>query len=165
MITYAMPDTIYEIPDDENDDPQWNHDHDADVLAAIRDRMTARGFTAVDFDGPDERDVVILVFGFTGRFWSVGTWYPWYPGWGGWYPWYPPVTPVYEYTTGTLSVQMVEPAAAAADTVDVWWLGGANGVAGSSAGANRTRLVRAVRQMFAQSPYLAAGADKGVGHD
>jgi hypothetical protein len=165
MTTYAMPDTVYEILEDEDDDPEWNHALDDDVLAAIRSHMADRGFSPVDFEGADDRDVVLLVFGITAQNWVYSAWYPWYPGWGGWYPWYPPYVTAYEFTSGTLTVQMIEPAAAAEDTVDVWWLGGANGAASSTAAVNRERLVRGVDQMFAQSPYLRAATGKEAHHD
>jgi hypothetical protein len=161
MVTYAMPDTVYEILGDENAEPKWDHALDDAIIEQVAANLAARGFSRVDFDGPAGRDAVVLLFGVTAENWYFYSWYPWYPGWGGWYPIYP-IDPVVKFTSGTAAVNLIEPAQAVNDTVKVYWLGAINGVASGSTNLDRARLRNGIDQMFTQSPYLEAGEAKEV---
>ncbi len=128
----------------------------------------------------NEPDIMIAVAAICVTTVSVGYWYPYYPGWGwGWYKnssadrgtnywyggypgYYPPGwgwggVPYYSsYTTGTLLMEMSNPADYRIidnDTVvPMYWAGGIQGVL--SSGSNTSRITKGIDQAFLQSPYL-----------
>jgi hypothetical protein len=166
MTEYAMPDTVYEIQDSEAMDPQWDHDSDAVILAAVRSNMDALGYTEVDtsrIGSGNPPDLVMIVRAITAQNYLLYSWYPWYPGWGGWggfRPWYPPVTETVPFRSGTIQMELID--VARSDTADslltVGWIGTLNGVAEGTTAEVEARVGAAIDRAFAQSPYLASRA-------
>jgi len=151
--TFAMSDSIVHlVPPGGNDN--ISRAFDAQIIARVRQNMTARGY--VEVANPTTADFDILLAASTteyqGYYWGY-----WCDYWGYWYPYgcyYPPYWGTYSYTVGSLFVAMTEPSTASAGKVGMVWLNVANGLAGT--GATASRLTAAVDQMFTQSPYVTA---------
>jgi hypothetical protein len=165
--TYAMPDSIIHICDvpaeEQNCPSELTRRYDAQILSQIETNLRNTGFTeAAD---PQQADVLVVVaanasdivgYAYYGWYWNY--WYG-YPGGGWYYPgYYPGYAVPYEYTTGTLLINMFDPAKA--DTTNKRlggvWLAAVNGLLGEGGNA-QTRINTSIDQAFAQSPYLAAG--------
>jgi hypothetical protein len=158
---YAMPDTVYEIKDDESDEDKWNHALNDQIIADIARNMDARGYTRVDtslIGSATPPDLVMTVYGVTAQNWLVFTWWRWYPGWGGWGGYRPgyPSSQAVQFTTGTLWMNLIDHAQTsdADSTLVVPWSGAINGVAEGATSEIRARLTRGIDQAFTQSPYL-----------
>ena len=152
-LTYAMPDTVIFVKDDNSTDT-GNHEFDAAVLAAIDRNMAEMGYSKTG--DPDQADVHVLPMA-TSTEWVGGGCYPsWWCGWGYCYPgWCYPVA--YTYKTGTILITMLDPAESnSSEDVTALWLAGINGLL--SSGVNtRARIDRDINQAFRQSPYLKDG--------
>jgi hypothetical protein len=162
--SYAMPDTIVHLVQ-EGEISDISRAYDDEVLARVASNLGALGFTRET--DPNLADVFMLVavaasnqVGYTGYPWGGywGWYYPYPPGWGwGYYPWYGGGGTVYTYRTGTVFMQMIDPAAA--DTVQTKvptiWIGALNGLVEGN--AVEERILNGIDQAFAQSPYLGAG--------
>lgn len=162
--SYAMPDSvIHLVPEGGTDD--ISRDFDAEILAQVVSNMGALGFTREG--DPDDADVIMLVaitvreqIGYTGNPWGGywGWYYPYSPGWGwGYYPWYGGGGTIYTYRTGTLFMEMIDPAAADStlEKVPTIWIGALNGMVEGD--AVEERIIDGINQAFAQSPYLGDG--------
>ena len=166
--TYAMPDTVVDLSVVGGGTSSLQHTYDSQILTLIANNMQAYGYTRVTgtVASGTKPDVVVLVGGITVDNYSV--WYPYYPWWGYWGWWggwgwwgygpgyapiYPPVPAVTSYTTGTLVISMVDPAAVASmNQIPVPWTAAVNGIiTGASVSS---RLTSAINQAFIQSPYL-----------
>jgi len=162
--SYAMPDTIVHLVDDGAED-DIRRDFDDEVLAQVEAEMAAMGFTReVD---PNNADALMLLsvatreqVGYTGFPWGGywGWYYPYPPNWGwGWYPWYGGGGTIYTYRTGTVFMQLLDPAQA--DSIEqktpTVWVGAINGMIEGT--AIEDRIADGIRQAFAQSPYLGEG--------
>jgi hypothetical protein len=160
--SYAMPDSILHlVPEGETDD--ISRDYDAMVLSTVATNMATLGFTREG--DPADADVFVLVSVFAQD--QLGyAYYPWW-GWyypysgccwyGGWYPWYPASGAVYEYRSGTVFMEMVDPALADStlERVPSIWVGAVNGLVEGNAVPER--IADGITQAFEQSPYLGAG--------
>ena len=159
--TYALPDGVIEIDDEESNDPPEFIDElfgDA-ILDRIRQNMNALGYTEVDEDVEDP-DVFILAsamkttnlyYWYDPCYWCW--WGPWWgPGYGWGYPWTPGY--VTGYTTGTLFIQMVEGEEVPGNEVPVAWLATINGLLQGSDQGTISRINTTIDQAYAQSPYL-----------
>jgi hypothetical protein len=96
--------------------------------------------------------------GYTGYPWGgYWGWYlPYPPDWGwGYYPWYG--GSIYTYRSGTVFMQMLDPARAdsTVQKVPTVWIGAMNGVAEGD--DIEERVIDGINQAFEQSPYLGAG--------
>lgn len=161
--TYAMPDSIVHIVT-ENGIDDISRAFDTEILAEVESNLLQLGFTEVAL--PADADVLMLVaitareeIGYSGYGWGgYWGWYaPYPPGWGwGWYPWYGGGTTLYTYRTGTLFMQMLDPARAdsSAAKVPTVWAGALNGIVDD---AVEERVLEGIDQAFAQSPYLGEG--------
>ncbi|MCI0451610.1 MAG: DUF4136 domain-containing protein [Candidatus Latescibacteria bacterium] len=164
MQSYAMPDTIVHVVQDGGID-DISRAYDDDVLTQVASNMGALGFTRET--DPNLADVFVLVsvaandqVGYTGYPWGDywGWYYPYSPGWGwGYYPWYGGGGTVYTYRSGTVFMQMIDPAAAdsSLSLVPTIWIGALNGLVEGD--AVEERILDGIDQAFAQSPYLGAG--------
>jgi hypothetical protein len=156
--TFAMPDSIVKITGDAlgigNDGPSFIPKVVATpLLARIRQNMVSMGYTEVDGDAnPDlvllpaaiESTTIVYWYDYWG--WWYGGYYPGYP----YYPYYPSYT---SYTTGTLVMNLVDPAVTAGDGNSIsQWTGAIAGMLSYSYDANRAN--RLIDQAFTQSPYL-----------
>ena len=179
LSTYYLPDTVFPVRDDTTDkSPVPNSDL---IISEIAKNMDAYGYTRVYYSDTvtKDPDLMMTVAAITVTTVTVGWWYPYYPGWGwgwGWYKkapretnywyggypgYYPPGwgwggVPYYSsYTTGTLLMEMTNPAdyrVIDSDTVvPLYWAGGVNGVL---SGSDNSRITGGIDQAFTQSPYL-----------
>lgn len=160
--TYAMPDSIIHLSSEAGDDV--SRAYDAEVLAAVESNLAALGFTREI--QPQDADVLMLVavtareeIGYAGYPWGGywGWYYPYPPAWGwGWYPWYGGGGTVYTYRTGTIFMQLLDPARAdsSLQQVPTVWIGALNGIVDE---AVEQRILEGIDQAFAQSPYLGEG--------
>lgn len=162
--SYAMPDTIIHlVPDSSSDDIR--RDFDDEILAQVASEMAAKGFTRES--DPNNADAFMLVsattreqVGYTGYPWGgYWGWYaPYPPGWGwGWYPWYGGAGTIYTYRSGTIFMQLLDPAQADSteEKIPTVWIGAINGLVQGN--TIEERIADGIRQAFAQSPYLALG--------
>jgi hypothetical protein len=136
--TYAMPDTIIHIVEEDGDTLPISRGYDQDILNLVRQRIEDYGYQIEPDPG----------------WWPGWGWYP--PGWGG--CWYPPSGGVAKYDTGTLFVDMVDPKSPFEDGEDlvipVYWTAAMNGLLGGSAASVASRLNTNINQAFDQSSYL-----------
>ncbi len=159
-LTYSLPDGVIEITDKDpgNNPPEFIDEVFSDaILDRIRQNMTAYGFTEVDED--NDPDIIFLASAMSNDFYYFYNpcYWCWYnPGWGpgyGWgYPWYPGY--VSGYTTGTLFLQMVNPAEIAGEEIPVVWTGVVNGLLQGSDASIVQRINVTVDRAFSQSTYL-----------
>jgi hypothetical protein len=164
--TYAMPDSvIHLVQSGETDD--ISRAFDDGTLTQVATNMDAMGFTRET--DPALADVIVLVavtakeeVGFTGYPWGGywGWYYPYPPSFGwGYYPWYGGGGSVYMYRTGTMFMQMIDPASADSTLAKVptIWLGALNGIVEGTQAEIQQRIVGGINQAFLQSPYLGEG--------
>lgn len=174
--TYAMPDTVIAVVAEDQDSLPVEitpETHDL-ILAEVASQMAAMGYTRIpeeELSGDNLPDVVVLLQYTSSETWvlwqSYGWWdyWGWWPGWGyyppswgpGWGWYYPPgccVSGVSKYLSGSIFIDMVDPInpLSEEETVPVYWSAGMNGLITSS--GTGTRITNAIRQAFAQSPYL-----------
>ena len=162
LTSYAMPDSIVHLESTEEDN--ISRAFDDDVLALIASNMGALGFTRES--DPANADVIMLTavavneqVGYAGYPWGgYWGWYTPYPpnfGWG-YYPWYGAGT-IYTYRTGTIFIQMLDPARtdSTVSKVPTIWVGALNGLVQGDAVPER--IADGINQAFAQSPYLGEG--------
>lgn len=162
--TYSMPDSVVHIVSAGGGD-DIRRDYDAEILGAVESNLATLGFTREVLAA--NADVLVLVavttreeVGYTGYPWDDywGWYYPYPPDYGwGWYPWYGGGGTVYTYKTGTVFVQMLDPARADANLslLPTVWIGALNGLAEGD--AVEQRILAGIDQAFVQSPYLGAG--------
>ncbi len=164
LTTYAMPDSILHIVGT-GDVDDISRAFDDEILAQVAANMNGVGFTRET--DPALADVIMLVsitasdqVGYSGYPWGGywGWYYPYPPDWGwGWYPWYGGGATIYTYRTGTVFMQMLDPARADStqEKIPTVWVGALNGlVEGSQV---EERIIDGINQAFAQSPYLGEG--------
>ena len=164
LTSYAMPDTIIHLVADSSSD-DLRRDFDDEILAQVASEMAAKGFTRES--DPNNADAFMLVaattreqVGYTGYPWGgMWGWYlPYPPGWGwGWYPWYGGAGTIYTYRSGTIFMQLLDPAQADSteEKIPTVWIGAVNGLVQGN--TIEERIADGIRQAFAQSPYLADG--------
>jgi hypothetical protein len=164
--TYAMPDSVIKITGEAFTDPDGDgkpqfvgSDYSAAILGAIKQNMTAYGWTQVNKNA--NPDVVLLPSSMTTTniYYYYDWWYWdwWYGGWYGWGWYYPGYYPPYVtgYRSGSVLINMVDSKAASGGTVEnipVLWTAIFNGLA---EGSNITaRIQTNITKAFTQSPYL-----------
>lgn len=156
--TYARPDKIVKITGNliGNDEPSYIPDKvAAPILAQIDKNMAALGWAKVELSETSSPDILLTPASWetTTIYYYYDYWYWWYggyyPGWG--YPSYP--TYASSYSTGTLLMNLVDPAVVGADGNAVTqWTGAVNGILTGAYDA--ARVNKGVDQAFTQSPYL-----------
>jgi len=164
--TYAMPDSVYHIIS-EGEDDDISRQLDSYMLAQVVRNMENMGYTRID--NPDNEankpDVVVYVAVTTsthsGAIYQPGYGYPgwgWgYPGWGWGYPPYYGNVTYYSYSTGTMFIQMGDTNELDDNNkiVEAVWTANMNGLLQSSASGTQARVKEMVDRSFSQSPYLA----------
>ncbi len=146
--TYAMPDSVIHIEDEED----LSRLFDQEILARVAANLEQLGYVRVDSAQAD-----VHVFNLATSTEYVGSscyppywdyWYGYPPGWGWCYP------VVSSYTTGTLLTVMID--TGQPDDTPAVWLAASNGLL-SSSGVASERIRKNINQAFAQSPYLGDG--------
>ena len=159
--TFALPDTVVHARRDTGAG-LIGHQGDAQILARIRDNLTALGWHELTNVPPEVPDVVVLtvVLEFTNtgvaytNWWAGWGWWPGWPAYGPDWAWgYPAGAVTFDYETGTLAVVMldVRHGNTSRKRVPILWAGAVNGVLTSSSLQN---ALTGIDQAFAQSPYL-----------
>jgi len=161
--TYAMPDSIMELP--VTDTPLLDHSNDATIVARVAANLDARGWTRVD-PATIAPDVDVVVYASLGPSLLYVS-YPFFDGFPGWagfagydnswgvfYPWSRPGRRVL-IEQGSVRVDMLD--ARNPDTANKvlrsLWSVAVNGVPSSNA-SNLQRVEQGIDDAFAQSPYL-----------
>jgi predicted small lipoprotein YifL len=157
--TYAMPDEVAHIVDENGNDPDIDRAYDQNILDAIEENMTARGYTRVE--DPFDADLIIKPAVWSAT--STGVIYDYGFYWGGYYPWvgvpfYPWGGYVYSYTYGTLLFDIIDVAGIVPEDefIPIVWSGVLNGALSDNNVDTRERIENGISQCFEQSPYLTA---------
>ncbi len=169
--TYALIDTVLVMQGNNSNRMYLSPALNNFVISQVENNLNRLGYTRISTISPDQvPDVVMQVSAFSNT--SVGAYYDswynnwgWYSGWNSWYPgtgfgpgWYPSgVTYYYSVTTGTVLLEMINPAAADNTTqrLPVVWLGTLNGLLEfDDNNSNRERIANGIDRAFTQSPYL-----------
>ncbi|NOX19434.1 MAG: DUF4136 domain-containing protein [Chlorobi bacterium] len=156
--TYALPDTVFHIVGDEED--EISRQFDALMLQKVASNMASRGFTRIDNpDSSNIPDAVVTISVTTTDYTGVSYYPPYwgYPGWGWYYPpYYPPYWgTTYSYSTGTIFIDFGDvDNVADSSLVTVEWNATINGLLSSNASSTRARIEDSINQAFTQSPYL-----------
>lgn len=138
-----------------------------ELVGAYRQMMEENGFEYVPVDEKENADLGIQLtyvadtdyyIDYVDPYWWLdypGYWSSYYWGaWGG--GWYYPYPVMYEFSTHSLMADMADLTAASGEDerIPVLWSCMINGNAGSTR-ADYARFMTAIRQAFAQSPYLS----------
>jgi len=164
--TYVLLDSVVHVVTDSANFIEPGREFDNDILDRVEENLIALGWVGVRYKEGDPvppvaPDVALLVAATASRttniYYNWWPWYGWYPGWG-WgcvtcWPGYGYPT-VVQYESGTLTLNMVEPGAAPADTVSVVWVAALRGVLSGSASSSASRITQGIDKAFEQSPYL-----------
>ena len=162
--TYFMPDTVLDLADPDGEEEPVKGDLDDYTLEQIETNLAAMGWTKMNLDEIDESnqpDIIVvthkLITRTSGAIYYPPTYpgYPWYGGWGGWYGgWGGYGYPVYySYSTGTLIIDMYDPATTETDDVGPVWKGVLDGLLSNSRPDHEVRIERGVAQCFKQPPF------------
>ena len=163
--TYALPDSIMELPPSSGTQLPLDHSYDAQILAKVASNLDRLGWTRVDpsTTTPDVDVVVSITLGRYRNYVSYG-FYNGYPGWAGFhdydaswgiaYSWAGPGY-VQFIDAGSLRIDMLDARNpnAATQQLNALWAATFNGLLASPA-SNLQRIDQAIDQAFAQSPYL-----------
>jgi len=129
----------------------------AELTKAVKDNMTANGYTLVGRNGNPDLGLILTAIK------DINVVVDYYPGWwGGYYPcywycygYYYPWTTYYTYTTGTIILTMYDlKEAPSQGEIRALWNTTAFGALGTGSTANTATAVTAINQGFQQSPYL-----------
>ena len=162
--TYLMPDTIMHLVG-EGDKDDISRKYDALIISNIESNFAARGYVKLSDTTVQKVDFVVALTAYSSTYvgyyydyWYYWGYYPPYGGyWGPGYGYYPPVT--YSYTTGSLIISMIDPAKSDVvnKKISPMWFGRISGLLGDTYSSTQTRILNALNQTFAQSPYLESG--------
>lgn len=166
--SFYMPDTIVQLNEGEQGAIDIDRSHDDEILAKVRGKLLALGWSELDEGDIDNGlvpDIAVLnlVSASQNTTWWVGypggCWDPyWCWGWG-----WPPSVGVSTYSAGTYFVVMGDAAGVttpgANDDLAGVWGGVMDGVLSSNSASNFTRLLSGIDQMFTQSPYLSGSGN------
>jgi len=168
MQTYAMPDSVAHIVDQDNPPiEEVTREFDELILATVAGQLELLGY--VEEPDPENNPpdifvpVAVSASSVTGIYYDwypVWGWYPWWPGWGSGWGTYYPVPTTYSYSMGTIFIDMwdVKNADEGEMKVPVIWNAAINGVLGDTTQGAASRIETSIEKAFSQSPYL--GADK-----
>ena len=158
--TFYISDSVAVINSNTTDTTLKNDDTQK-MVDAVKQNMTARGFTFVPKGGRPDLGLMLGIAKNTyvgviySGWWDyyAGWWDPWY--WGWYYPYYYPWATYYSVTTGTVVVTMADLKNAPVNQVlRILWTGFAGGAIGDNLSTNVQRGVDAINQAFAQSPLV-----------
>ncbi|GJM28658.1 MAG: hypothetical protein DHS20C17_12930 [Cyclobacteriaceae bacterium] len=157
--TFAVPDSVVRIGGDMDDS---EGKFDALILEKVRSNMRDLGYLEETDAENNTADLVVLVELLVQNNTVIA---PCYPGWGWWYwppGWGPgwcggfPGVPVGQYTTGTITLNMITPGQTfnADEEVQIIWSAFLNGLVTGSDASIQQRIETNVDQAFVQSSYL-----------
>ena len=168
--TYVLVDSVVQLSDNQQTKstaltPKVN----AFILQQVATRLDQLGYTRLTSLANGQRpDVLVQVSAVATE--NVASYYNdywwnywgWYPGWNYYYPyvgggWYPYGTiGLYSYKTGTISIEMVNPAGANAPAKQVprVWIAALEGILSRSTASLESSLGTDIQKAFRQSPYL-----------
>lgn len=169
--TFSMPDTVVQLAPSAGVPLDVTREFDATILSQVRQNFRARGFIE-DADPRNVKPDIIVLVGVTATpNYNAFIGYPWFAVWGfytGWgffpgftpawgivYPWFP-VVGTTAYDRGTLIIDLIPTSEVdpATQTIRSAWTGVAAGVLNLP--NPNDRVIEAINEMFAQSPYLTA---------
>lgn len=161
--TYFLPDSILLIGS--RDKAEYWKDADAlQVVNSVAERLDAAGYTrTAEVDTADLGIQLSYVkqrtyfVGYDQPYWWWYYPYYWSPGyWGDWLGWHYPYRVYYGYTAGSLLIEMLnlDGGDTTSRTLPIVWDSFIGGLLTSSTEVNLQRTTAAVKQAFAQSPYL-----------
>ncbi|HZX74846.1 MAG TPA: DUF4136 domain-containing protein [Cyclobacteriaceae bacterium] len=149
--TFAIPDKIVKITGNAitGDPPKYLSDAvGKPMLNQMVKNMTAFGYTQVPITAAPDLVLLPAAMETTTVVYWYDYWGWYYPGWG--YPYYPYYPTYSSFTTGTLTMNLVDPKLSAADGNDIaQWTGALNGMLTYSYDA--VRVNRLIDQAFTQS--------------
>lgn len=160
--TFSIPDSVVKIGEGNSNDPEFVNPVYGDVIIAqIKKNMAEYGWTEVEAD--ENPDVIILpsamsttnlYYHYNSSYWD---WY--YPGWSSGMSWYyPGYYPAYVsgYNTGTVFIQMTNPAGTTPinKEVPVVWNSIIDGLLQGGTDYINERFETNINQAFMQSTYL-----------
>lgn len=161
--TYFLPDSILLIGS-RNKSEYWKDADALQIVNTVAERLDAAGYTRTD--DPETADLGMQLSYVKQRTYFVGYdepywwwYYPYYwsPGyWGDWLGWHYPYRVYYGYTAGSLLMEMIdlEGGDETSRKLPIVWDSFIGGLLTSSSEINLQRTTAAVKQAFAQSPYL-----------
>ena len=161
--TFALPDTIIEIPVGSN---TLSHTSDQQIISNVRAHMVGLGWQDVGTNPAARPDVVLLVAANT-RIQTGVAYFDWFGAWGylpywgapvnsGWIWGVPAGAVPYAFQAGTILITMLDRRSEdpSAQKIPLLWAAGIDGVVTTTASTTERALV-GIDQAFAQSPYLA----------
>ena len=158
--TFYISDTIVNLGGTGND-TIWHDDDAEELVAAVKQNMTARGYTYVQRHQNPDIAIAMGAVKVVNVNYYPGWWYGypgWFPSWGypPYYPYYPWST-VYVYDTGSIILDAYDVKNADANNqYRALWNSVSLGALGDSDSGNITRGVNSINQAYAQSPYFKA---------
>lgn len=172
IATYALPDSVVHLTTDRAAETpaELTRELDDRILARVRTHLDGLGYEREPEPERNPIDVVVLVSAIAAPNFTSWANYPWFDWWGffpgfafgafgpAWsieYPWSDEAV-AFEYAVGTILIEMID--ARSIDEpnqqVHAVWSGAANGVLSPGADAEEARVVSAINEVFALSPYL-----------
>lgn len=160
--TYYLADTVIVLTDPNVSDTNLEVDLDL-VLNRVRTNMNQAGYTEItNINQATQADYLVLVsVNRADNFFN--TWWGGWGGWGGWGWWgwggccfFPPVVTTSNIQTGSIIVELLDGKSLPLrnQTIPEVWYGVGGGLfRGNNTNLNN-RTLRAIDQMFIQSPYL-----------
>lgn len=163
--TYALPDSIQEVPSTGGQPLPMDHSYDTQILARVAANLDAIGLRRVD-PATGTADVDVLVT-FTATRYTEYTSYPFYDVWPGWngfagydaswgiaYPWASGTATVLD--AGSLRIEMLDQRTANPSTKQLTaiWTASVDGVLAGDNASIVQRIEKGIDQAFAQSSYL-----------
>ncbi len=160
---FYLPDSILVIGDAGKTE-YWKDADAQRIIGTVADLMESRNFVRTDDKEAAQAGLqlsyvqrVTYYVGYDDPYWWWYYPYYWTPGsWGDWFGWYYPYQVYDGYTAGSMLIEMINLTAAQGkdQKLPVVWDSFIGGLLTSSREVNMQRTVDAVKQAFAQSPYL-----------
>ena len=148
LVTYFMPDSVFEIDSNGDISPaDISSANEDQILNAINNNLEDMGFTVAP--NSETADVVLEVLVSSSTWVSGGCYGGYYSYYYPYYGWCYPVA--YTYTTGSIFIVMSVPGSSDFKTV---WIAGINGILDDTNTSIQQRINSDIDQAFNQSPYL-----------
>lgn len=172
IATYALPDSVVHLTTDRAAETpsEITRDLDDRILARVRMHLDGRGYDHEPEPHRNPIDVVVLVSAIaTPNFtsWANYPWFDWWgffpgfglgpfdPTWGIEYPWSDEAI-AFNYDIGTILIEMIDVRSIdePSQQVNAVWSGAVNGILTPATEAEESRIMIAIDEVFALSPYL-----------
>lgn len=171
IATYALPDSVVHLTTDRAAEPaEITRELDGRILARVRTHLDGLGYDHEPEPDRNPIDVVVLVSAIAApdfTSWANYPWFDWWgffpgfafaafePTWGIEYPWSDDAI-AFEYDIGTILIEMIDARSIdeSNQQVHAVWSGAVNGILGVETDAQEARVMNAIDEVFALSPYL-----------